>query len=235
MNTLGNYITSLDPDLVFYAILILTFILLRIPGLSNYLRTVSTLLHESGHALVAILLSGEAMEIKLNSNTSGSALTKTSSKMKAFLVSFAGYPIAALGALGLMALSFRQDFRTGFLILISISIINLIIFVRNTYGIFWLVTFSVLIFISNWYLPASIALILFRFISLIAFIEGITSTFTVVAIGIAHPKKAGDITSMEKFSGIPAFFWSIIMAITVGYISWISLSRYFPSLPQLFN
>ncbi len=235
MNTLSNYIISLDPGLVFYTILILTFILLRIPGLNNYLRTVNTLLHESGHALVAILLSGEAIEIKLNSNTSGSALTKTSSKMKAFLVSFSGYPIAALGSLGLMALSFRQDFRTGFLILISISIINLIVFVSNTYGIFWLITFSLLLFITNWYLPASVALILFRFISLIAFIEGITSTFTVVVSGISHPKNAGDITSMEKFSGIPAFFWSMLMAITVGYISWITLSRYFPSLSQLFN
>lgn len=235
MNALNNYIISLDPGMVFYTILVLTLMLLRIPGLNNYLRTVNTLLHESGHAMVAILLSGEAIEIKLNSNTSGSAFTKTGSKLKAFLVSFAGYPLAAMGSLGLMALCYHQDYRVGFLILISISIINLIVFVRNTYGIFWLVSFSILLFITNWYLPAAVALILFHFIGLIAFIEGITSTFTVVVSGISHTKKAGDITSMEKFSGIPAFFWSILMAITVGYISWITISRFFPSLPQLFN
>jgi hypothetical protein len=235
MNALTNYINSLDQGLVFYTILVLAFILLRIPGLNNYLRTVNTLLHESGHALVAILLSGEAIEIKLNSNTSGSALTRTNSKIKAFLVSFAGYPLAAMGALGLMALSYNQNYRTGFFILISISIINLVVFVRNTYGIFWLATFSILLFVSNWYLTAPIAMILFWFISLIAFIEGITSTFGVVVSGMTHPKKAGDITSMVKFSGVPAFFWSIFMAIIVGSISWITVISYFPSISQLFN
>lgn len=235
MNTLSNYLNSLDPGLVFYTLIILAFILLRIPGLNNYLRTINTLIHENGHALVAILLSGEVSEIKLNSNTSGLALTKTNSKMKAFLVSFSGYPIASMGALGLLALSYNQDYHTGFFILISISIINLIVFVRNTYGIFWLGTFSIFLFITNWYLPAPIALILFRFISIIAFIEGITSTFSVVINGILHPKKAGDITTMVKFSGIPAFFCSILMAIAVGSISWFTLYRYFPPLPQLFN
>lgn len=235
MNRISSVIEGIDQGVIFYVSLLLAFLLLRIPRLNSYLRTVNTLLHESGHAFVAVLMSGEAMEIKLNSDTSGSALTRTTSKAKAFWVSFAGYPIAALGSMLLMALAYHKDYRLGFLILISISIINLVIFVRNSYGIFWLITFSLVLFSINTFLTPPIALVLFRFIALIAFIETITSTFTIILLGLTKRKKAGDITSMEKLSGIPASVLSLIMALVVGSITYITIIRYFPSLSQLFT
>ncbi len=235
MNRMSSLIEGIDQGVIFYASLLLAFVLLRIPRLNSYLRTVNTLLHESGHALVAVLLSGEAMEIKLNSDTSGSALTRTKSKAKAFWVSFAGYPIAALGSMLLMALAYHKDYRIGFLILLSISIINLVVFVRNSYGIFWLTTFSLVLFSINAFLDPSIALVLFRFIALIAFIETLTSTFGIIILGLTKRKKAGDITSMEKLSGIPASVLSLIMALVVGSIAYITIIRFFPSLSQLFT
>lgn len=235
MNRMSNVIEGIDQGVIFYASLLLAFVLLRIPRLNSYLRTINTLLHESGHALVAILMSGEAMEIKLNSNTSGSALTRTKSKAKAFWVSFAGYPIAALGSMLLMALAHHKDYRTGFVILFSIAIINLIAFVRNSYGIFWLITFSLILFLINAFLAPPIALVLFRFIVLITFIEGVTSTFTIVLLGLTKRKKAGDITTMEKLSGIPASVLALIMAFVIGSITYITISRFFPPLSQLFT
>lgn len=226
---------NIDQGMLFYASLLIAFLLLRVPRLNSYLRTTNTLLHESGHALVAILMSGEAIEIKLNSNTSGSALTRTTSKAKAFWVSFAGYPIAALVAMLLMALAYHNDYRTGFLILISLAIINLIVFVRNTYGIFWLITFSLVLFSIYAFLAPPRALILFRFIVLITFIEGVTSTLTIVVLGLTKHKKAGDITTMEKLSGIPASVLALIMTLVVGSITYFTISRFFPPIPQLFN
>lgn len=235
MNRISSAIEGMDQGVIFYASLLLAFLILRIPRLNSYLRSVNTLLHESGHALVAILMSGEAIEIKLNSNTSGSALTRTTSKAKAFWVSFAGYPIAAFVSMFLMALAHHKDYRTGFLILISIAIINLAVFVRNTYGIFWLITFSVILFSINIFLAPPLALILFRFIALIAFIESITSTFGIFILGLTKHKKAGDITNMEKLSGIPASVLSLIMAIVVSSISYITIIRFFPPFTQLFS
>ena len=234
MNQMSSVIEGIDQGVIFYASLLVAFLLLRVPRLNSYLRTIDTLLHESGHALVAILMSGEAIEIKLNSNTSGSALTRTPSKARAFWVSFAGYPIAALVSMLLMALAYHKDYRTGFLILISISIINLIVFVRNTYGIFWLITFTLILFLINGFLAPAIALVLFRFIGLIALVEGLTSTFGIVIRGLTNRKKAGDITSMEKISGIPASVLALIMVLVVGSITYITISRFFPSLSQLF-
>ena len=235
MNRISGVIEGIDQGVFFYALLLIAFLLLRIPRLNSYLRTINTLLHESGHALVAILMSGEVIEIKLNSNTSGSALTRTTSKAKAFWVSFAGYPIAALVSLLLMALAHHKDYRTGFLILVSIAIINLIIFVRNNYGIFWLITFSLILFSINAFLPPPIALVLFRFIVLITFIEGVTSTLIIVMLGLTKRKKAGDITLMEKLSGIPASVLALMMVLVVGFITYITISRFFPPLSQLFT
>ena len=235
MNRISTIIDGMDQGVIFYVSLLVAFLLLRIPVLNSYLRTTNTLLHESGHALAAILMSGEAIEIKLNSNTSGSALTRTPSKAKAFWVSFSGYPIAALGSLLLMALSYHENYRTGFLILVSISLINLIVFVRNTYGIFWLITFCMVLFSINAFLAPPIALLLFRFICLITFIEGVTSTFVIVLLGLTKRKKAGDITLMEKLSGIPASLLALVLALVVGSISYITISRYFPPISQLFT
>lgn len=235
MNRMSNAIENIDQGVIFYASMLLAFLLLRVPRLNSYLRTINTLLHESGHALVAVLMSGEAIEIKLNSNTSGSALTRTPSKAKAFWVSFSGYPLAALGSMLLMALAHHKDYRTGFLILISIAIINLIVFVRNNYGIFWLITFILVLFSINAFLDPPLALVLFRFIVLITFIEGVTSTFVIVSLGLTKRKKAGDITIMEKLSGIPASVLALIMVLVVGFITYITISRFFPPISQLFT
>jgi len=235
MTAITTYIEGLDPALVFYAVLVLAFVLLRIPVLNNYFRTLNTLLHESGHALTAILLSGEALEIKLNSNTSGSALTKTNSKGKAFLISFSGYPFAALSSSGLIALAVNQQYRTGFFILISIAIINLIVFVRNTYGIFWLITFTILMLLANWYAHSITASVFFLFISLIAFIEGITSTAQIVLLGLTKPSKAGDLYNMARMSKIPVFFWAFVMTATLAVILWFTISIFFPPVDQLFT
>lgn len=235
MNRMSNAIENIDQGVIFYASMLLAFLLLRVPRLNSYLRTINTLLHESGHALVAVLMSGEAIEIKLNSNTSGSALTRTPSKAKAFWVSFSGYPLAALGSMLLMALAHHKDYRTGFLILISIAIINLIVFVRNNYGIFWLITFILVLFSINAFLDPPLALVLFRFIVLITFIEGVTSTFVIVSLGLTKRKKAGNITIMEKLSGIPASVLALIMVLVVGFITYITISRFFPPISQLFT
>ena len=235
MNQVSNIIEGAGQGVIFYVSLLLAFLLLRVPRLNSYLRTINTMLHESGHALAAILLNGEAIEIKLNSNTSGSALTRTPSKVKAFWVSFAGYPFAALASLLLIALAHQKDYRTGFLILTSVAIINLIVFVRNSYGIFWLITFSLVLFLINGFLTPDIALVLFRFICLIAFIEGITTTLGIVARGLTNRKKAGDITTMEKLSGIPASVLALVMILVIGSITYITISRYFPPLSQLFS
>lgn len=235
MNSVITFLDGLNPALLFYGLLTLVFIILRIPALNSFFRTINTFLHENGHALMAILLQGEALEIKLNSNTSGSALTKTNSGFKAFLVSFAGYPLAALGALGMLSLAVSRNFQIGFFMLFSLSVINLVFFIRNTYGIFWLLAMNLLMFLISWHLQETIAYLFFLFISQVAFIEGISSTLVIIIQGMKNHSRAGDLTNLEKQTKIPVFFWALIMAVTVGAITWFTLKHYFPPANQLFQ
>lgn len=224
-----------NPAAVFYAVFTLSLLLLKIPYLNNFFKTLNTLFHENGHALAAILLSGEVIEIKLNSNTSGSALTKSQSRLRAALVTFSGYPLATAAATGLIWLWASGNIRTGFFILVSLAIINLIFLVRNTFGIFWLITFSVLCYMAAMHFPARLSGLFFLFIGLIGFVEAAISTAGITLLAFSNSKKAGDLSILAKITGIPAQLWAIITLGVVLLIVWYCFVNFFPSPMQLFT
>lgn len=223
---------SLNPQLQFYAYLLISVILLRLPLTGRYFRTLNTLLHESGHAVAAILTSGEVIRIELNSDTSGTALTKSSSKFRAFLVTFCGYPFAALASGGLLWLSAHHQYRYVFLILLTICLLNLMLFVRNSYGLVWLITFTIIITFIAWYQHALLTEIFSTLISLIAFAETILSTITIAYLGCFLPKKAGDITNLGRISQIPAFIWAFLLTAVVACIVYYTILYTFPNPVQ---
>lgn len=228
------FILQLNEAQVFYATLLLAVILIRVPLIGVYFRTVNTLFHENGHALSAMLLSGEVNRIELKIDTSGTALTKTPSAIRAMLVAFSGYPFATLCAALFLWLSGSGYEKTGLLILISLALINLILFVRNSYGIIWLLTFSGIILLVNWLNLPFLTKIFFLCISQIVFAEAIISTLVVLYLGLTRPKKAGDVTILARLSHIPAAIWAILIAGTGAGIVWYVILQFFPSPAQLF-
>lgn len=223
-----------NPAAVFYAVFALSLLLLKIPYLNNFFKTLNTLFHENGHALAAILLSGEVIEIKLNSNTSGSALTKSQSRFRAALVTFSGYPLAIFAATGLIWLWASGNIRTGFFMLVSLAIINLIFLVRNTFGIFWLITFSVLCYLAAMHFSARLSGLFFLFIGLIGFAEAIISTAGITFLAFSNSKKAGDMTILAKLTGLPSQLWAIITLAIVLLTAYYCFINFFPPPMQLF-
>lgn len=217
-----------NPHLLFYGIFAIAVIVLRLPLIGRYFRTVNTLLHESGHALAAILTSGEVVHVELNEDTSGTALTKSGSKSRAILVSFAGYPFAALASGILIWLASTNQVKMAFLILLSIALLNLMLFVRNTYGLVWLLTFSGLIVFIAWVDKAPLSRISALAISLIAFAETIMSTLYILFLGLAHPRKAGDLTNLARISKVPAVIWAVLIAGMVSIIVYYTVVSNFP-------
>jgi hypothetical protein len=219
---------SRNPHLLFYTILAGSVLVIRIPVIGRYFRTVNTLLHESGHAIAAILTSGEVMSIELSSDTSGSANTKSRSKLKAMFVSFAGYPVAALSSGILLAFATSQQPKTVFFLLLSVALLNLALFVRNFYGIVWLFSFSGLILFVFWLGDVTLSYIFTLAVSLISFSETVFSTLIILYLSFSQPKKAGDTTNLARASGIPAAFWGLLITALVSWIVWLTVARYFP-------
>lgn len=225
--------SELTPVQLFYICLTVAIILTRIPVLGVFFRSVNTLLHETGHALAALLLSGEVLSVSLNSDTSGSAHTRMTSKRGALLVSFAGYPFAAAGSTTLVWMAVTGHIRIGLFALLSLALSNLVLFVRNAYGITWLIIFSgIVVFLLKSDLQETNRTF-FLVVSLIAFAETVISTLIIIWQGLMHPSKAGDITILAKQSRINASIWTILMALVCGYIIFETVARFFPPFSQL--
>lgn len=199
---------------------------IRIKHIGIAFRSINTLIHELSHALMALLTGGKVTEIKLNDNASGSCTTKLKGKFRTFLVSSAGYTFSAIFSLFLFYSLGKEWNQYFFYFFLFISIIALIFWIRNTYGIIWTLIFAsfnfALILIPN-IIPKYSNHILLIFGLLIA-IDNFLACLTLLYISIVTPKKAGDATNIAKTTKIPAFFWSILfLAITLyfGYQSYL--------------
>lgn len=213
---------------VFYMILVMSLVINRLPIIGTFFRTVNTLLHESGHALGAILTSGEVMKIDILKNTAGMTETKSKGKLSAFIVSFAGYPFAALASSFMVIMSLKGNHAFVLYLLFSVVTINLLFFVRNLYGVLWLIFFASLLTLLVWLDNELFSKLLLLCVSMIAFTETFTSTLVVGVLGLTTPRKAGDLFNMQRMSGVPAGFWALVMGALVMWILYYTVIHYFP-------
>lgn len=224
-----------NPATVFYLLTLTSLMLVRIPGIGKILRTFNTLLHESGHVFAALLLGGEVHEVKLNNDLSGSASTSSNSRHKAAIISFLGYPFAAASVLVLFWLINKGFYKQGYILLISLALIHLIAFVRNTFGIIWLISMVVFMVVCLTQAPPDLAIWILTCLTLIVFAETIISTLQIVLLGLTKPRKAGDITNLARTTRLPAWMWSFVMLAVCAWIIYKIIQNYFPPLSQLLS
>lgn len=188
----------------------LIIILIRLKPFDTILRPLCTLVHELSHALVALLFKDKIKEIKLNSDFSGSCTTKSHSKFASFCVSLAGYTLTGVFAYLLIRLIHPNMNATAFYILIIVSIIALILYIRNSFGRVWTLLFVGinLIFIFIPFFRPFYHYIIY-FYACILLVENFLSTIILLQIALSTPKKAGDATNLKKITKIPASIWAI--------------------------
>lgn len=218
---------------VFYLLLSISILIIRLPFVGAFFRSVNTMLHESGHAIGAFLTSGEVVRIEIKKDTSGIAQTKSPGKFGAFLTSFSGYPFAATISSLLLVMSLQGAHRLVAFTLLSFAVLNLILFVRNAFGMVWLILFSTLIFIAVWYFNDTFLRLLMTFICLITFSESLLSTLIISYLGILKPKQSGDMANMQKSTGVPAALWTLINLALVSWVLYFTVINYFPSFKLL--
>jgi hypothetical protein len=227
-----NWIAS-NHSIVFYILLITALLLTRIPVLGKYFRSVNTLVHEAGHAFMTLLLSGEVIAVNLFSDTSGTTVTKAKSKVSQSLIALAGYPVSALTGWLCMFLLFKGYTLNILFILTSITLIIMILSLRNAYGLFWAGTFVVLNLLLIYFNSVSLIYAFAAFYTVIIFTDAVMSSFILLMLSIKQPKKAGDAANLQKFTKLPAAFWALLMMVFTLFITWLSVINYFPSIKNL--
>lgn len=219
-----------NSTVIFYIFLGVSLVITRLPWIGKYFRGLNTLIHETGHSVMALILSGNVHRIDLSSDTSGSVITSTDSVFKRFLVTIAGYPFSSVAALIFFYFLEQKAYQYVVYPLIGLAVFNLILFVRNIYGIFWLLSFTVIsaavIFFDN-------DMLWFAFSLLLAFIvltESFISTINLIIISLKTPKLAGDAKNLNEITHLPVMFWSLLFMGFSGYISYKTIFLYFPAI-----
>lgn len=231
-------------ETISYVILfILAVILLHVPLIGKYLSVINTLVHELGHALMALCTGGRVDKIELFSNTEGTAWTSSRNWLGRFLTSIAGYPFASLVpflflylitlektiqfTLNLYFFTIPINFNGMDVVLytmIFFLIISLILWVRNLYGLVWMVSFMVLFFFL---IRADVPLLtesIVLFITFVLVIKSTTSAWDIVMLSFKRSHDAGDATSLYQATYIiPTQVWGIFFFVQALLFSGLSL------------
>ncbi|WP_270167380.1 M50 family metallopeptidase [Paenibacillus sp. SYP-B4298] len=208
-------------------------VLTRFIPFSSFFRNLNTLIHEFGHALVTLLLSGRVLRIDLNPDHSGVtySMLPSSSYWGIMSVSLAGYILAALMSVLLFYLYYKKLAKAGLWLLTVIAVINVVFFVHEGFGFQWLLGLIVLnaavLFIGSRRGRGSFGELMLRgYYLLIAFLileESALSPLVLVFYSLTEPSAAGDAANLAELTSIPALVWSLLFTLVSVYCAKLSL------------
>jgi hypothetical protein len=212
-------------SLKFFVFLLIAIILSSAPIIGNYVKVINTVVHESGHAIIA-LFGGDVQRISLFSNTEGVTYSRQSTWVGSFFTSMAGYVFSSLFAFLSFWLIGKKYYRIFIGIIILLISLNLIFWVRNLYGIFWLVTFGaafVFLLLKGNQLVIQSCLLL---IASILLVQSVSSAYDILLISFLSPQSAGDAGNLAKLTGfIPVQIWGTFFFAQALLFSYIGLKR----------
>lgn len=192
------------------AFLIIALLLLKTPIVGKYVSLVNTLIHEVGHALVTILTGGKVAKIELFANTEGTAWSRHRFFFGGVLTSLAGYPAASATAFLFVYFSINGNYAYILLGLLAVLVVSALFWIRNLYGILWVVTvsgaFIYLLWLNNETLSENVAL----FLTAILFVASVTTAFDILKISVKTPRDSGDASNLATQLWIPAPFWGVL-------------------------
>ncbi|WP_409343959.1 M50 family metallopeptidase [Paenibacillus sp. MBLB4367] len=177
---------------------------------SDFFRNLDTMIHESGHALTTLLLQGSVMEIELYVDHSGVTRSAVSQPWAIIPIALSGYMMASLFAWLLFVLYAKGKHKAGLITMAALAAVTLVLFVRNEFGVLWLLgflVFTVLVIlfggnnvIGKW---------VFLIIAFLTLEESVFGPFSLVYYALNRPGGAGDATILSGATPLPAIVWAV--------------------------
>ncbi|WP_413309605.1 M50 family metallopeptidase [Bacillus sp. 1P10SD] len=209
----------------FFLFLLLAFLLIHVPLFGNYIKIINTLIHESGHALIA-LFGGKVERISLFMNAEGVTYSSQSTWIGSFVTSLAGYIFASFMAFLSFLLIGKNKHTILIDILLGFVFLNLIFWVRNPYGIFWLCSFAVgflFLLIKGSQNVREYSLLL---IASILLVDSVKSAFEILYLSFLQPPVAGDAANLARLTVIiPPQIWGIFFFLQAIWFCYFGLKR----------
>jgi len=170
-------------------------------------RHVITIVHEAGHALVAVLSGRRLASIRLHSDTSGLTVTKGKPYGPGMvLTGFAGYVAPSLLGLGFAAL-LGADRVTALLVACVLLLVGVLMWVRNVYGVFSvLVTGAVLVGVV-WWAKGEVQAAFAHVITWFLLLGGLRSVVELQGKRRRGRARDSDADQLARITGAPGLFW----------------------------
>ncbi|MFD0588810.1 M50 family metallopeptidase [Paenibacillus sp. GCM10027627] len=202
-------------------------ILTRFLPFSAFFRNVNTLVHELAHAIAALVLQGKVMEIRLYADQSGVTLTSFQEGWMLIPIAFAGYAGASLFSVFLFWLHSKNWWKQGLVIVTAITVLSLLLFIRNGYGIAWGAGFAALTAIVAFLSPDWLKRGYFLLISFICLVESVVSAAVVLYLALVEPGSAGDAASLSQAALLPAFVWGLLFVLISFWCARLAIGQFF--------
>ena len=203
----------------YIGLFILALLLLRIPRVGRFFRVVNTLFHENGHAVIALLTSGTVDKIDLFADTSGTCVYRPKNKIAEFLVLLAGYVASSASAYAMFWCIHYQHNDWFLYAFAGILGLNLLMWVRNKYGIFWILFFGLLIGGCIYLENETVNFYFLFFVAALNLVESVYSTLVILYISAEEPSEAGDARGLRQLTFLPAIIWALLFVAQASFFA----------------
>ncbi len=211
---------------------VLAIALNYIPYVGKFFKVFNTLVHENAHAFMSLIASGEVVSIHLFSNAEGSATTKPKNSISKFLIALSGYVFASVFSFVLAYWVYIEAYGIILYAFLTLAVLNLLLWVRNTYGVIWLIVICLGIGSIFYFDLQEAKKYTALLISAIVVIDAFVSACIILYLSIKNPRQSGDAKSLQQFTYLPAFFWGLIFFLQATFFLLLSVHLFLP-LPFL--
>ncbi|WP_156753818.1 M50 family metallopeptidase [Actinokineospora pegani] len=170
-------------------------------------RNVITIVHEAGHALVALLAGRRLSGIRLHSDTSGVTVSRGKPHGPGMVMTaFVGYLSPSLLGLGFAAL--LEADRTGaVLVICALLLFGVLVMVRNAYGVLSVVVTGLLLFAVSWFAPDEVQAAFAYLIAWFLLVGGVRPVFELQRKRRRGRARDSDADQLARLTGAPGIFW----------------------------
>ncbi|OZM73908.1 hypothetical protein CFN78_06345 [Amycolatopsis antarctica] len=179
----------------------------------RWARNVVTIVHEAGHALIAVLVGRRLQGIRLHSDTSGVTVSRgrpTGPGMA--LTALAGYPAPAL--LGLAFAGLIAADRTPLLLVLAAGLLlGVLVMVRNVYGVFTVVVSAAVLAVVAWLAPPGVQAAFVYLMTWFLLLGGVRPVFELQGKRRRGAARDSDADQLSRLTGVPAALWMLVLGV----------------------
>ncbi|WP_091456052.1 M50 family metallopeptidase [Actinokineospora iranica] len=185
-----------------FAIVVVTVNVLWRPA-----RNVITIVHEAGHALVAVLAGRRLSGIRLHSDTSGVTVSRGKPEGPGMVcTALAGYIAPSLLGLAFAAL-LGADRVSAVLVICALLLFAVLVMIRNAYGVLSIVATGAVLFAVSWFATDEVQAAFAYLIAWFLLLGGVRPVAELQSKRRRGHARDSDADQLARLTGAPGFFW----------------------------